>query len=50
MGAAARVLEQEESASSISEEMLQFIDHLAELLAEEYASALREERNAGSGV
>ena len=50
MGAAAKVLEREESASSISEGMLQFIDHLAELLAEEYAAALREERDAGSSV
>jgi hypothetical protein len=49
MGAAARVREGE-GASLISDEMLQFIDHLAELLAEEYAAALKEERDAGSSV
>ena len=42
MGAAAKGLEQQESCISTSEEMLQFIDHLAELLAEEYAASLRE--------
>jgi hypothetical protein len=30
--------------------MMQFIDHLAELLAEEFAAALREERDASGGV
>jgi hypothetical protein len=49
MGAAAR-LREGEGATLISDEMLQFIDHLAELLAEEYAAALKEERDAGSSV
>ena len=49
MGAAAK-LREGEGASPISEEMLQFIDHLAELLAEEYAAALKEERDASSSV
>ena len=49
MGAAAK-LREGEGAGPISEEMLQFIDHLAELLAEEYAAALKEERDAGSSV
>jgi hypothetical protein len=49
MGAAAK-LREGEGASLISDEMLQFIDHLAELLAEEYAAALKEERDAGSSV
>jgi hypothetical protein len=34
----------------LSEEMVEFIDHLAALLAQEYAAAVMEERDAGSGV
>jgi hypothetical protein len=49
MGAAAR-LREGERASLISDEMQQFIEHLAELLAEEYAAALKEERDASSSV
>jgi hypothetical protein len=49
MGAVAR-LQEGEGASRLSDEMLEFIDHLAELLAEEYAAALKEERDASSSV
>jgi hypothetical protein len=43
-------VQQGDGASLLSEDMLQFIDHLADLLAEEYAAALKEERDAGSSV
>jgi len=50
VGAAARLLKEGEGAGLLSEEMLQFIDHLADLLAEEYAAVLKEERDASSSV
>jgi hypothetical protein len=49
MGAAAK-LREGEGANPFSDEMQQFIDHLAELLAEEYAAALKEGRDASSSI
>jgi len=52
MGAVKMLSERESAASgaALSAEMLQFVDHLAELLAEEYAAALKEERDASGGL
>ena len=50
MGAAARVRDNGERARGLSEEMLKFAEHLSELLAEEFAAALKEERDAGSDL
>jgi hypothetical protein len=50
VGAAAKALHSGEDTNLLSDEMLQFIDHLAELLAEEYAAALKEERDASSRI
>lgn len=48
MGARAKEVEQE--AGLLSEGVLQFLDHVADLLAEEYAAALKEERDASSDL
>jgi len=51
MGAAAKVLNGEGARDgALSDEMMQFVDHVAELLAEEFVAALKEEGDAGSGV
>jgi hypothetical protein len=50
VGAAAKTLRAGDDASPLSAEMLDFIDHLADLLAEEYAAALKEERDASSSL
>jgi hypothetical protein len=49
MGAVAKVRRAREG-SPLTEEMREFIEHLAGLLAEEYAAALKEERDASSSV
>lgn len=46
MGAAARKLEEIE-ANTLSPEMIEFADHLAELLAEEFVLALKEDGHEG---
>ena len=48
MGAAVKLTT--EKGGPLSDEMMQFVDHLAELLAEEFAAALKEERDASSRV
>lgn len=40
----------EKNGSALSDEMIRFVDHLADLLAEEFAAALKEERDARSGI
>jgi hypothetical protein len=50
MGAAAKSTTASETSGVLSDEMIEFVDHLAELLAEEFAAALKEERDASSGV
>lgn len=50
MGASAKVVREAENGGPLSEAMNQFVDHLAELLAEEFAAALKEERDAGSDL
>ena len=50
MGAAPMTAKESEAPGPPSEEMLQFVNHLAEILAEEFAAALKEERDAGSRV
>jgi hypothetical protein len=48
---AARTLKADERRGSLSAEMEQFVDHLADLLAEEFAAALlKEEGDAGSDL
>jgi hypothetical protein len=51
MGAAKFLRDGETAPGVLSEDMVQFVDHLAELLAEEFAAALKkEEANAGSDL
>jgi len=50
MGAAAKVRDEVDTTSPLSDEMLQFVDHLADLLAAEFAAAMKEERDAGSDL
>jgi hypothetical protein len=51
MGAAKSLRGNETAPGVLSEDMIQFVDHLAELLAEEFAAALKkEEGNAGSDL
>ena len=51
MGATVKVLNGEGARDcAISDEMMQFIDHVAELLAGEFVAALKEEGDAGSGI
>jgi hypothetical protein len=49
MGEAARKLEEIE-AQALSPEMIAFADHLAELLAEEFVRAMKENDDEGSSV
>jgi hypothetical protein len=50
MGAAAKIVDESERTGPLSQEMMEFVDHLAQLLAEEFAAAWKEGRDAGSGV
>jgi hypothetical protein len=50
VGAALKLSSKAQGDAALSDEMLQFVDHLAELLAEEFAAALKEQRDASSGV
>jgi len=50
MGAAAKILDESEREAPLSPEMMEFVDHLAELLAEEFAVAWKEGSDASSGV
>jgi hypothetical protein len=50
MGAALKTKSEQVSAELLSESMLQFVDHLAELLADEFAMAMKEESYASSSV
>jgi hypothetical protein len=50
MGAVAKPIGGNSAASPLTDEMVRFIDHLAELLAEEFAAALKEERDASSDL
>src|SRR5258706_6285021 len=49
VGAAAVVLA-DEATEVLSSEMIDFVDHLAELLAEEFVRATKEASDEGSGV
>ena len=49
VGAAANA-KKPESDGALSEEMIAFVDHLAELLAEEFVRAMKEDDDAGGGV
>jgi hypothetical protein len=50
MAAAAKTLKEAEGGQALSEEMVAFADHLAELLAEEFVRAMKEESDEGSGL
>ena len=50
MGAASKLTAEHTNKGPLSDEMIEFVDHLAELLAEEFAAVLKEERDASSGV
>jgi hypothetical protein len=47
---AAAVAKKPESDGALSEEMIAFVDHLAELLAAEFVRAMKEDDDAGGGV
>ncbi|MBK8998853.1 MAG: hypothetical protein IPM35_24285 [Myxococcales bacterium] len=49
VGAAANA-KKPESDGALSEEMIAFVDHLAELLAAEFVRAMKEDDDAGGGV
>jgi len=47
---AATKIRTEAAEEAISQEMLEFADHLAELLAEEFVRAMKEDSDASGGV
>lgn len=50
MGAPARAVKIPERYDALSDEMIEFADHLAELLAAEFVRAMKEGDNEGGGV
>ena len=50
MGAAAKRREEGAQVAALSAEMIEFADHLAELLAAEFVRAMKEGDDAGGGV